>query len=484
MSWSLDPLTALSVYIGLFTGTVLLSELLRRTRLEADGSKEISRVVLGLGLSTAPVYSTEAWPVLASFALISVVMALTWSRQGLRGMHGVKSVSTGTAITPLAFLALAIGWFEHAPWMVSVAMVVATLADPAGTYIGRAIGGPPVRLWEDEKTAQGSMAVGTVAAITAGLAMVAWAPAALAQGPALAVAVVCVGVVAALAEGLSRQGSDNLSLPIGVAMVLTLVGGRASAGTLGGLAVELFVAVGFSWLAHRLRWLSVGGASATTLVLFFLIGQGGASTFAPLLVAALGGVLLSRLADRRRRERTRPQERGMVHVVSNSGAAAALAMAGLLGAHGGWYAGVVAALATASADRWATEVGRISGEWPRAVISRDRVPVGTSGGVTLYGTAGSVVGAAVVVGTAWPWLGEPQVAAMLVLVATACAFLDSVLGDTFQARYRDARGQVNETFTGRRDVVSGLAWLDNDVVNLVVTSLAGLLGVWVGIRWG
>lgn len=486
LSWSLDPLTTLSLYIGAFAGTVILSELLRRTRLEADGAKEVSRVVLGLALATAPVVSAETWPVLAVAALISLVMALTWSRQGLPGMHGVKGASTGTALTPLAFLLLVIAWQEEAPWIAAVATTVVTLADPAGAWVGRRVAAPPVTLWHDPKTVPGSVAVGVVAALATAAAMTLWAPAALASGPALALAVVSVAVIATLAEGLSRQGSDNLSLPLAVALTLTLVAVRARAGTLGGLGFVLFASAGVSWLAWRLRWLTMGGACAATLVGFFLFGVAGWSGALPLLVFLVGGGLLSSLATRWRglpRDARGPR-RELAQVVSKFGVAAVLTVAGLLGAHDAWYTGVIGALAVGASDTWASEVGRLSGEWPRRITTWMRVTLGTSGGVTVYGFTGALLGAGAVVASAWPWLGDRQVAAMLVVVAVACSLLDSVLGDTLQARYRGPDGQVSERYLGKRDAVSGVPWMDNEAVNLIVSSLGGLLGVWVGIRWG
>jgi uncharacterized membrane protein len=70
-------------------------------------------------------------------------------------------------------------------------------------------------------------------------------------------------------------------------------------------------------------------------------------------------------------------------------------------------------------------------------------------------------------------------AAMVVVAGGFCAALvDSVLGATLQARYRDARGGLTEA----RPVPDarpeqGLGWLDNDRVNLACTLAGGALGI-------
>ena len=84
------------------------------------------------------------------------------------------------------------------------------------------------------------------------------------------------------------------------------------------------------------------------------------------------------------------------------------------------------ALAAASADTWATEVGTLWGGRPRSIISGRPVAPGMSGGITLIGTMGALVGSAIVaasvVGTHHlPWAGRAAVAAFAGGVAGALA---------------------------------------------------------------
>jgi len=142
-------------------------------------------------------------------------------------------------------------------------------------------------------------------------------------------------------------------------------------------------------------------------------------------------------------------QRNERQVVANGGVAALAALAG------NWLA-FAGSLAAATADTWATEIGRRSPTPPRLITSWTPVPAGTDGGMTLLGTAGGIAGAGFIAGTSYllgyPWAG------VIALAGALGMLLDSMLGATVQGRVR---------------------WLDNDAVNLAATLtgaiVAGLL---------
>src|SRR6267378_259146 len=78
-------------------------------------------------------------------------------------------------------------------------------------------------------------------------------------------------------------------------------------------------------------------------------------------------------------------------VLANGGVAALAALAG------SWvpFAG---ALAVATADTWASEIGRHSRTPPRLITNGKPVPAGTDGGMTVLGTVGGIVGAGLIAG--------------------------------------------------------------------------------------
>jgi uncharacterized membrane protein len=160
-------------------------------------------------------------------------------------------------------------------------------------------------------------------------------------------------------------------------------------------------------------------------------------------------------------------------VLANGGGFAVLLT---VGEHPAIRHAALAALATAAADTWATEVGTRVGGTPRHLFSGDPLPPGLSGGVTLAGTGAALAGA-ISTGLAAPWLIPTAGVAGVLIVTTAGflgALLDSVLGATVQGRRRcPSCGTIGErtrhcdTFT---EHAAGWRWMTNDLVNLGATA--------------
>lgn len=207
--------------------------------------------------------------------------------------------------------------------------------------------------------------------------------------------------------------------------------------TPGGLVAAVAVGAGV--------WLGVGPVGVLLLLLFFVTS------------VALGRV---RRPGRERRGAGAPRKAGQV--LANGGVAAALGAvhaAGLLPGEAA-AAGVVGALATATADTWASEAGRAVAGTTRIPLTGERVPPGTTGGVSVAGSVAAVLGAGGLAGAATllrpaglgGWLG-PGIAA-----GVGGAVLDSLLGDLLERR---------------------LGWLGNDAVNALATAAGAALAVWL-----
>jgi uncharacterized membrane protein len=172
---------------------------------------------------------------------------------------------------------------------------------------------------------------------------------------------------------------------------------------------------------------------------------------------------------------TKSDRRDQWQVFANGGAAAIGAGIGLIDAGlGRWL--VTVTLAGAAADTWATSAGLWSRLPPRMLGFGRRVPAGSSGGMTALGCVGAAAGASVVSGVGAFAFGIP----MLLPVGTLIGFLgmvaDSVLGALLQGRFRCPACGVTSEWSVHRcgtatTVEGGVAWLNNDWVNLLVTVL-------------
>jgi uncharacterized protein (TIGR00297 family) len=159
-------------------------------------------------------------------------------------------------------------------------------------------------------------------------------------------------------------------------------------------------------------------------------------------------------------------------------AGAALAM--VLRPNARWIALGAGALAASAADTWATEVGTLAVGEPRSILTWRRVPVGTSGGVSLEGTLAMIAGA-VFIGGLTALLGWTlEVAIRVTIGGIVGAVADSVLGATVQARrWCDTCNRETERLThdcgAETRALRGLGWIDNDIVNFLSGALGGLL---------
>lgn len=224
-------------------------------------------------------------------------------------------------------------------------------------------------------------------------------------------------------------------------------------------------------------WLTGPGALGAWVlgtVCFAFYGAAGlAALFAPFLV----GTLLGRLPGA-----TSAGARTLRQVTANGlGVLLGCAIA-ILGAPGAGFAAVLGALATLGADTCATEIGTRWGGVPRSLLTGRTMHRGESGGVTPAGLLASVGGGALAPLAAWAFSAiDVRQLLLLALAGVAGALLDSVLGATLQYRGRDAEtGAITEarrTAAGPTERHSGIAWLDNDAVNLV----AGLAGALVAV---
>ncbi|HVB62795.1 MAG TPA: DUF92 domain-containing protein, partial [Ktedonobacteraceae bacterium] len=144
------------------------------------------------------------------------------------------------------------------------------------------------------------------------------------------------------------------------------------------------------------------------------------------------------------------------------------------------YAG---ALAAATADTWATELGVLSSEPPRSIITGKLVAPGTSGGITRRGMAAATLGALALGMIFWAMEGFHRSLAWLPLIACpaglAGSVADSLLGATLQAvRYCPACQTETERRVHNCGTTTihlrGLRWLNNDGVNFVATLTGSL----------
>jgi uncharacterized protein (TIGR00297 family) len=245
-------------------------------------------------------------------------------------------------------------------------------------------------------------------------------------------------------------------------------------------------------LAARRGTLTNSGVIAAIIVGGVIVAAGGWAWGALLVLFFATSSALS-LMRRRRRGRDATAVRGLqrdaVQVLANGGIATVAALVASFTTSPLVFVGFAGAIAAANADTWSTEIGALAPRPPRLITTGQRVPPGTSGGITSLGTlagfgGSALIGVVAAAMLAAGWISEQRVefgAVAGIIVGGAVGTLgDSILGATLQARYRCPRcGVTTERLIhdcGTATVrVHGWARMNNDVVNALATLVGALV---------
>jgi uncharacterized protein (TIGR00297 family) len=394
-----------------------------------------------------------------------------------RSLHGI-------VFYPLSVLILLL-LFPARLDIVAAAWGILAAGDGIATLAGRAIGGPRWP-WNPDKTVAGTLAF-FVAGTAAGVFLAIWCrPVQVPVAFALA-AVPIAAVTAALVETIPIKLDDNLSVALSagamlwiVSLVVTRHASRLQAAfaptphvhndyiftvTLG-LQAVVAANVAVAVAGYAARTVSIAGAVTGAIIGTIIFVSLGWRGWTLLLVTFIAASIASRLGLARKQrlgiDEDRGGRRGPGNAVANTGAAAIAALLAGLDVHPeAARLAFVAALVTAGSDTIASEIGKAFGRRTFSITSFSRVPAGTSGAMSLEGTAAGVLGAlGLAAGGAALGLVPAAVLPVLVIGATAGALVESWLGATLE----------------------GPGILNNDVLNFI-NSAAGIavaLGLW---RW-
>ncbi len=243
------------------------------------------------------------------------------------------------------------------------------------------------------------------------------------------------------------------------------------------------------------RSLDAGGAAAGAALGTVIFAAAG--PFLWLLMAAfvISSSAFTRFRSSQKEWLASIQEKGgrrdTMQVLANGGIGLVMALLLRVTREPAFAVALAAAFASATADTWASEIGVLSRRQPVSPVTFRPVSRGVSGGVTLLGLGASFLGAVFVglifaVENVRETHGLGSFAVLLFITAGSGvlgSLFDSILGTTLQAQYTTgARGEngvrtEHRTTDGvRNTLVQGVAFVTNDVVNLLSTAFAAACG--------
>ncbi len=252
------------------------------------------------------------------------------------------------------------------------------------------------------------------------------------------------------------------------------------------LGLGILIAAVIAILAFRFKLLSKSGALVAFLLGAVVFGLGGLTWSVVLMLFFLSSSGLSYLFRSRKASAEKKYAGGSVRdyhqVLANGGLAGLFVILALIIPQSSipWL-GFCTALAAANADTWATELGSLSKRNPVLISTFKPVERGTSGGVSLFGMAASLLGSFVIAGAGI--LLAPAVLKieswLFLIVVTLSGFVgslaDSWIGATLQAIYfcpqcnQETEKHPLHGCGAETRLQRGRQWMTNDIVNLLCT---------------
>lgn len=388
----------------------------------------------------------------------------------IKGIERPKKQKTlGTVFYCIALTILTILLFrtEQLKYIGAIAVLVLGYSDGIGGLISEYLGNHKFQF--GHKTAEGSFAVFVITFVISYVLfnMLLYSDLALEYS-------FFIACFATMIELFSIGGIDNLTLPLGVALVTFLLI-REPLFTKFSIA---FAVTGLIvWVALLNNMLSYAAGLAALVLGVIMFYYDGPVTFFAIIFFFITSAILEHYHNIPKEEKIK----SFVQVMEN---AIPFIMFGLMFYGTSSEVALVClftAIAGACADTWGSGIGYYSKEKVLNVLTFKPIKKGESGGITMLGTFGELLGALAIALMSLLFGGTNMVARCLIVFVFGffTAYLDSVFGILLQVKYYNKKtGDLRETKPKDMDgyeKISGYGFIDNSMVNFLTIMISSLL---------
>lgn len=414
----------------------------------------------------------------------------------LISVHEGYRKSWGILFFPLAYFTLLILWSGTDKWVITASLLIAAFSDSFAAVIGGMMNWRVYRLTSDRKSFSGSITffITTIAVILLlflePFRIINLFEVSFLLNSYLIVAALSIAMILTFFEAISSMGFDNFSVPVAASLLLFIFFDSPNPELLNNFILGIFLSGIVAYLSFKVGFLTANGSAATFLLAGFIFGFGGWQWSIPIMAFFILSSILSKVRKKVNSDVEQFFEksgtRDYLQVLANGGLGGILVIINQIYPAEILYFFYCASLAAVCADTWATEIGTMKKAKTYFILNFKEAQQGISGGVSIQGTLGALLGALVIAlsGIAWtsmnPWI-------FISIIATAGvlgSFFDSVLGATIQAQNQC---NVCDKITEKSDHcgekalhVRGYSWMNNDAVNFFSGLVGGILILVVG----
>lgn len=398
-------------------------------------------------------------------------------------LHAASGSSLGTLFYPIGLSAsflllyhLPIRYFQISVLFLAVSDTVAN----AGGYLRK--WNPRFTILEEEKSLWGAIGF----ALTAYLILRLLLPG---SGPAY-LSYLLMGILVAInTELISFRGSDNLTVPLGIALFFYLTPEQTAPTALPAILIPIMALM--AWALFRKNILTRYGSILAYLLGIYYFTILGYEWIIPPVFFFLSSVIFTRFNAFSNKKPAGADRRNVWQVLANISIALLCSAIYLRQGNEIYIYFYIALVAAVTADTWASEIGPVFNRKCFSLSDRKIKDAGISGGISISGSLASLAGAFSIAIASVPLLLGPinwKMVLILTLSGFLASFIDSLLGafaephleemNYFRKRTPKSRNTVVQPNRNNNQPSSQQERLaPNDLVNLLASMTAPLFFV-------
>jgi uncharacterized protein (TIGR00297 family) len=382
----------------------------------------------------------------------SLFSFLTFNYKKFNLLHKTTDASLGTLFYPLGILLAYLILYNMPVMYFQTSLLVLTVSDTMANFAGQIKkGNGKVRILHDKKSLFGI--VGYV--FSALIIFYIFLPATLTTDIFFMATLIFLAMVFELA---SWRGSDNFTIPVGLAVVLKLSQTQQS-DYLFLIGVLLFMTAG-SFFLYKWRFLTRIGSFAAWLLGFYLLGVIGWKWFLPVLMFFITSVVFTKIHSALSEKKKESNGRNAWQVTANILWAVVSSAIFLFTQNEIFIYFFIAFVAAVTADTWASEIGPIFNKRSFSLADFRFHEAGITGGISFFGTLAALAGAFLISSVSsfifwgdWNW----ALITLLSLSAFMACFADTLLGTFIEEKLLDRyffRNKIYQESLSPNDIVN------------------------------
>lgn len=485
----------------LFVAIVLvLSELIRRL---GRFKTEFTRKFVHIGVSH--------WWLVAMFLIKDMCYAIippvvfvllnyySYKKDLIKSMErGKDSSDLGTVYFPISLILIILltwnGGFlgGDLKYLGALGVLIMGYGDGFAAIIGENFGRRKYKIFSNQKSLEGSIAMFSFAFIVSSIIMGNFISF---EANIFRISFV-IAVFAALIEAITPYGFDNLTVPIFSTLnAYYFVKGSSFFLFIYMACIGFVISFFIAYAAYRKESLTLDGSIGATLLGTLMYATSGIFGSIMMVVFFLSSSVLSHFKKNKKKKAARQFDktgrRDILQVFANGGVGLIHSILYYFTKNPAYLVFLGISFAAANADTWATELGILNKKDPISLRTFKPVEKGTSGAVSLFGTLSALVGSMLIgifatfgfsflninmseLGFEWTHTFQ-----MVTLGGFIGSIIDSILGATVQGVYysQELEGETEKKeYNGRPNIlVRGFSFVNNDLVNFLSIGISSIL---------